>query len=283
MCRVPAAPCRLPSRHVPPQQPARRFPTRAGPLRAPPRRATVVPSCHARRRPDSNSSHSLCPLLDLKYILELPVHSLLRSRTHICIVLLLPERAAPPELYRSSCSSSTAASTASHPRSSALQAPPPPTNAPQPAQFRSLAPERSDHYVSELELPPPLGLAVIPPLRRLSAPDKHTISTTSSRGSCLAIFPPLFYPPTTGTPPPFLGAPSPAPVRCRYAATAPLFPNTGHPRDRRELLNLFPHFPLATGEPPRRNLDATDRHPCVARPRTQLQGFESFQGPFCRE
>jgi hypothetical protein len=211
------------------------------------------------------------------------MHSLLRSRTHICTVLLLPERATPMELRRSSWSSSTAASTASHPRSSALQAPPPPTNASQPAQFRSLAPERPDHYASELELPPPLGLAVVPPLRRLSAPDKHTISTTSSRGSCLAIFPPLSCPPATGTPPAFLGAPPPAPVRRQYAATAPLFPNTSHPRDRRELLNLYPHFPLAAGEPPRQNLDATDRHPCVARPRTQLQGFESFQGPFCKK
>jgi hypothetical protein len=78
-----------------------------------------------------------------------------------------------------------------------------------------------------------------------------------------------------------LGAPPPAPVRCRLTASAPLSPNTGHPRDCRELLNLFPHFPLAAGEPPHRNLVATDRHPCVARPRTQLQGYKTFQGTFC--
>jgi hypothetical protein len=50
-------------------------------------------------------------------------------------------------------------------------------------------------------------------------------------------------------PPPFLEAPPPAPIRRRYAATVPLFPNTGHPRDRRKLLNLSPHFPLTAGEP----------------------------------
>jgi hypothetical protein len=30
-------------------------------------------------------------------------------------------------------------------------------------------------------------------------------------------------------------------------------------------------------------LIGTDRLPCVARPRTQLQRFESFQGPFHRK
>jgi hypothetical protein len=239
----------------------------------PPRTSSAASTC----------SRSPCLLLNLKHILELPVHSLLHSRTHIFTALLLPERAAPPELRRSSCSSSTAAAVASHPRSSALAAPPQPTEAHRPAQFRSLAPERLDHYAGELELPPPLGLAVVPPLRRLSAPDKHTTSPTSSRGSYLATSPPLSCPPATGTPLPFLRAPPPAPVRRRYAATAPLFPNTGHPRGRRELLNFFPHLPLAAGEPPRRNLIATDRYPCVARPRIQLQGFESFQGPFCRK
>jgi hypothetical protein len=73
---------------------------------------------------------------------------------------------------------------------------------------------------------------------------------------------------------PSLGALSPASVRRRPAASALLFPNTGQTRDCREPLNLSPHFPLAAGEPPRRNLIGTDRLSSVARPRTQLQGFE---------
>jgi hypothetical protein len=76
-------------------------------------------------------------------------------------------------------------------------------------------------------------------------------------------------------------SPPPAPVRRQLAASAPLFPNTGHPRDRCELLNLFPHFPLAAGEPPHWNSIATGRFHYVARPRIQLQRFKSFQGPFC--
>jgi hypothetical protein len=150
-----------------------------------------------------------------------------------------------------------------------------------PTQFHFPALDRLDHCAGELGAPPPLGLTVVPMIHCLSAPAKHTISTTSSRGSFLATSPPLSCPPATGTPPLSLGAPPSAPVRRRYDASVPLFPNTGHPCDRHEPLNLFPHFPLAAGEPPCRNLVATDRHRCVARPRTQLQGFKTFQGPFC--
>jgi hypothetical protein len=121
----------------------------------------------------------------------------------------------------------------------------------------------------------PLGLTVVPTLRRLSSLAKHTTSTTSPRGSFLATSPPLSYPLTTRMPSP------PASVRRRLAASTPLFPNIGHPRDRRELLNLFPHFSLAAGEPPRRNWVAVDWLLYVARPGTQLQEFKSFQGPFC--
>jgi hypothetical protein len=117
-------------------------------------------------------------------------------------------------------------------------------------------------------------------LHPLSAPAKHTTSTTSPRGSFLATSPPPSSTPATGTPSPPLGAPPPTSIHRRFAASAPLFLNSGHPRDRRELLNLFPYFPLATGEPPRWNLVAVDRLLCLTRPRTQLQGFKSFQGPF---
>jgi hypothetical protein len=136
--------------------------------------------------------------------------------------------------------------------------------------------DRPDHYTGELEFPLPLGLAIVPTIYCLLAPAKCTISTTSSRGSSLATSPPLSCPPATGTTSPSLGPPPPVSVRRQPPASALLFPNTGHPRDRRELLNLSPHFPLATGEPPHRNLIGTDRLCCVARPRTQLQGFESF-------
>jgi hypothetical protein len=43
----------------------------------------------------------------------------------------------------------------------------------------------------------------------------------------------------------------------RPAISAPSFFDSGHPRARRELLNLFPHFPLAASDPPRRNLTVT--------------------------
>jgi hypothetical protein len=65
--------------------------------------------------------------------------------------------------------------------------------------------------------------------------------------------PPPSGTPATGTPTPPLGAPPPVSVHRRPAASALLFPSTDHPSDRRELLNLSPHFPLAAGEPPRRN------------------------------
>jgi hypothetical protein len=233
-------------------------------------------SMHAAGLPAAAPTHP-CLLLGLKHILELPTNSLSPSRTCISTDFLFPEHYTSPEPRHCLGTPSTAAATTSHPRSSALAAPPRPTEAHKPAQFRSSALDRPDHYASELELPPPLGLAVVLTIYCLLAPAKCTISTTSSHGSSLITSPPPSGTPATGTPTP------PISVRRQPAASALLFPNTGHPRDRRELLNLSPHFPLAAGEPPRRNLDATDRHPCVARPRTQLQGFESFQGPFCRK
>jgi hypothetical protein len=119
-----------------------------------------------------------------------------------------------------------------------------------------------------------------PPHSPCQAPHQHHI-TPSPQGSFLATSPRPSSTPAIGMPLPPLGAPSSAPVRRRYAASAPPFLNAGHPRDRRELLNLFPHLPLAAGEPPRLNLITTHRHPCVTCPRTQLQGFKSFQGHFC--
>jgi hypothetical protein len=229
----------------------------------------------------STCSHPPCLFLNLKHVLELPTNSLLPSRTCISIAFLFPELHTSPEPRRYLSSPSTAAAAASHPRSSAPAAPPPPTDAHRPAQFRSPGLDRPDHCAGELKLPPPLGLTVIPTIHYLLAPAKHTTSTTSPRGSFLATSPPLSCPPATRTPSPPLGAPPPAPVHRRTAARVPLFPNTSQTRDRCELLNLSPHFPLAAGEPPCRDLIATDRHPCIVRPRTQLQRFKTFQGSFC--
>jgi hypothetical protein len=173
------------------------------------------------------------------------MHSLLRSRTHIPTAISFPDHRTSPDLRCNLWPPSSTSHGVSHPRSSAQTASPSPTEAHQPAQFRSPAPERPDRYAGELELPPLLGLTVVPAIHWPLAPAKHTTNTTSSRGSCLATSPPPSCPPVTGTSTTSLGPPPPAPVRCHYVASAPLFPDTGHPSDRRESLNLFPHLPLA--------------------------------------
>jgi hypothetical protein len=230
---------------APPPPPSR-------PLLAPSSLFHVAPSSPEPRATKlaSTCSRPPCLFLDLKHVLELPMNSLLPSHTCISTAFLFLKLHTSSELRRSSCSPSTAASAASHPRFSAPAAPPPPVDAHRPAQFRSPALDRLDHRAGELELPPPLGLAVVPTIHCLLAPAKHTTSTASPRGSFLATSLPLSYPPATGMPSSSLGAPPPAPVRRQYAAPAPLFPNTGHPHDRRELLNLFPHLPFTDGEPP---------------------------------
>jgi hypothetical protein len=214
---VPSTSCPAPLSSVPrvAQAPASPLPTPRWPS---PRCSTSRrrrPSLHVCRRLASSNSRPLCLFLDLKYILELPTDS-----------------------------PSTAASAASHPRSIALAASPRPTESRKPAQFRSPALDHPDHYASELELPLPLSLAVVPTIYCLLAPSKCTISTTSSRRSSLVTSPPPSGTPATGTPTPPLGAPPSVSVHCRPAVSALLFPNTGHPCDRRELLNLSPHFPL---------------------------------------
>jgi hypothetical protein len=198
------------------------------------------------------------------------MHSLLRSRTHIPTAISFPDHRTSPDLRRNLWPPSSAAHAVSPPRSSAQTASPSPTEAHQPAQLHSPAPERPDRYAGELELPPPLGLAVVLAIHCSLAPTKHTTSTTSSRGSCLATSPLPSCPPVTGTSTTSLGPPPPAPVRRRYAASAPLFPDTGHPRDRCESLNISPHSPLAAGEPPRRIWSPSICPICNTRPRTYL-------------
>jgi hypothetical protein len=191
------------------------------------------------------------------------MHFFLRSRTHIPMAISFPDHRASPDLLRSFWPPSTAAHAASHPRSSAPRAPPRPTGAPQPAQSRSCAPERPDHYAGELEFPPPLGLTIVPLIHRLLAPAKHTVSTTSSRGSSLTTSPPPSGTPATGPSTTSLGPPPPAPFRPRYAASAPLCPNPDHPQDRRESVSISPRLPLAAGELSHRNLISIDRTSCV--------------------
>jgi hypothetical protein len=173
MCQALAAPRRLPSRHVPPQHPARHFPACAGPLRASPRRAAAARAItHLADLPAPAPAHS-CLLLDPEHILKLPTHSLLLSRVYISTTLLFLEVSTSPDLRRSYCSSLTAAAAAAHPRSSARAAPQQPTKAHKPAQIHSPALDRPDHSAVELELPPPLGLAVVPLIHRLLAPAKY--------------------------------------------------------------------------------------------------------------
>jgi hypothetical protein len=62
----------------------------------------------------------------------------------------------------------------------------------------------------------------------------------------------------------------------RTAISTPSFFDSCHLRARHELLNLFPHFPLAAGEPPRRNLIAVVLCLGSNRPGTQLHAFFSF-------
>jgi hypothetical protein len=283
MCQAPAAPAppSLAPRAAP--APRRHSPPRASPLLASPHRAAAA---RATTHPAGLPAPALARpslLLDPEHVLKLPTHSPLPSCVCISTTLLFLELSTSPDLRRSYCLSSTAAAAAAHPRSRARVAPQQPTKAHKPAQFHSPTLDRPDHSAGELELPPLLGLAVVPSIHCLLAPAKHTISTTSSCRSSLATSPPPSGTPATGTPTPPLGAPPPALVHRRYVASALLFPNTGHPRDRREPLNLSPHFPLTAGEPPRWNLIGTDWVSCVARPRIQLQGFESFQGSFCRK
>jgi hypothetical protein len=138
---------------------------------------------------------------------------------------------------------------------------------PSPSNFVLPHPNIISRSAGELKAPLPLGLAVNPSIQSLLALAKHTVSTTSSRGSSSTTFLPPSGTLATGTPSTPLGAPPPARLRRRYAASAPPFPDTGHPRDRRESLVIFPHLPLAAGEPPHQIWSPSICSPVESRPR----------------
>jgi hypothetical protein len=150
----PSSSCPAPLFSAPRAPPAPRWPLPGlcWPFLAPPHRAAIARALHACRRLASTCPRSLCLLLNLKRVPELPVHSLLHSRTHICTVFLLPEHYASPELRHCLGSPSSAASATSHPQSSAPVVPPPPTDAHRPTQFHSPTLEQPDHRAGELKL-----------------------------------------------------------------------------------------------------------------------------------
>jgi hypothetical protein len=218
ICRAPAAPRRLSSRHVPPLRPRRRFLASRWPAPASPRCATAAQAAMPPAGLPTPAPVQPRLLLDPEHILELPTYSLLYLHTPILLPFLCSNHHTLPEHRRCLGSPLTATHITSHPRSSAEIASPSPTEAHQPTQFRPRAPERPDHSAGELELPLPLGLAVVPSIHSLLGPTKHTISTTSSRGSSLTTSPLLSCPPATRTPTTSLGPPPPVLVRRRYAA-----------------------------------------------------------------
>jgi hypothetical protein len=64
----------------------------------------------------------------------------------------------------------------------------------------------------------------------------------------------------------------------RTAVSAPFFFDSGHPQARRELLNLFPHFPLAACDPPRQNLTAAAAVPRFKPARDPIADILFFLG-----
>jgi hypothetical protein len=156
--------------HVPPQRPRRRSPPRAGSPLASPRRAAITrATTHPAVLPAPASARPSL-LLDPEHILKRPTHSPFLSRVYISTTLLFPGLSTSPDLRRSYCSSSTAAATATHPRSSARAAPQQPSKAHKPAQFHSPTLDRPNHSAGELELPPPLGLAIVPTIHCVAEP-----------------------------------------------------------------------------------------------------------------
>jgi hypothetical protein len=149
-----------------------------------------------------------------------------------------------------------------------------------PSNFAFLHPSSIFHSTGELKSPPPLDLAVDPPIQSLLAPAKHTVSTTSSRGSSSTTFLPPSGTLATGTPSTPLGAPPRARLRHRYAASAPPFPDTGHPRNRRESLSISPHLPLAAGELSHRNLIGNRSDLLCSPARDSIARIQKFPGAY---
>jgi hypothetical protein len=128
--------CHVPSYALPAAFPTSRWPALASPRRAAAARAATPPAGLPAPAPAQPRL-----LLDPEHILELPTHSLLHLHTPILLPFLCSDHHTPPEHRHCHGSPSTATHAASHPRSSAQIASPSPTQAHQPAQSRSHAPE----------------------------------------------------------------------------------------------------------------------------------------------
>jgi hypothetical protein len=143
--------------------------------------APPLPELHPRppRTPSAASTYSRSPclLLDLKHVPELPVHSLLPSRTHICTAFFLPKLHALPEPRRCLDSPSTAAAAASHPRSVLQQHRRDPLKLTSPPNF-VLRPTEHRRCPSELRCPS--LFAVDPPPQPFSSPTLATPMTAVS-------------------------------------------------------------------------------------------------------
>jgi hypothetical protein len=171
---------------VSPQRLRRRFPglALAFPGRSTShRRRPSRHACHRRRQLLFARAAPLSALKHTQRLLPDLVHSHARS---ISPAIPFPERSSSPERRRSLCHHQPPA--------------PPLTRDPvlkkhhcdplqltDPSNFTFLHPSSIFHSASEFKAPPPLGLAIDPPIQSLFTPAKGTSSTTSTRRSFLQL------------------------------------------------------------------------------------------------
>jgi hypothetical protein len=186
MCRAPAAPRRTKSCHMPPWRPRRRFPGSRWPLQPSPRRAAVaraattpaghqllLPRGHAFFwAPSTSRSYPRIPscLHATTFPRPFPLPSTTPPRTS---AIVSGRRRQPPTPPPS-------------PNPVLLEHHRDPLVLPSPTNFILPRPNIISRSAGELKAPPPLGLAVDPPIQSLFTPVKGTSSTTSTRRSFLA-------------------------------------------------------------------------------------------------
>jgi hypothetical protein len=123
-----------------------------------------------------------------------------------------------------------------------------------------------------ISLPAAVLFLVEPKFHPFSYLAKSTTSTTSPCRSSLTNSLSPSCTPVAGTPLPPSEPRRAGSALSRTAASELPFYDSSHTQVRRELLNLFPHFPLAASEPPRRILIAAAR----------LLLFKSIRDPNCK-